>query len=56
MTALGYLETVRRLGLPMLIVVSNDDGFGAEVNALSNLGRPGPLLLDCRVNQAVRAA
>ena len=98
MMALGDLETVRRFGLPMLIVVSNDDGFGAEVNVLSNLGvdpalaktpgpsfaeiacaldipaavvrtredldvarqwflagRPGPLLLDCRVNQAVRA-
>lgn len=99
MMALGDLETVRRLELPMLIVVNNDDGFGAEVNVLSSLGvdpalaktpgpsfatiagalgipaaivrtredlnaarqwflagRPGPLLLDCRVNQAVRAA
>jgi thiamine pyrophosphate-dependent acetolactate synthase large subunit-like protein len=98
MMALGDLETVGRLGLPMLVVVSNDDGFGAEVNALVDLGmdpalakipgpsfaqiaeamgipaavvrtatdldvarrwvaagRPGPLLLDCRVNQAVRS-
>ena len=98
MMALGELETVGRFGLPLLIVVNNDDGFGAEVNVLANLGldptlaktpgpsfadiagamgipaavvrtvadldvarrwfdaaRPGPLLLDCRVNQAVRA-
>jgi acetolactate synthase I/II/III large subunit len=98
MMALGDLDTVRRFGLPLLIVVNNDDGFGAEVNVLTNLGldpalartpapsfadiagslgiaaatvrsvadlavarrwfdagRPGPLLLDCRVNQAVRA-
>ena len=98
MMALGDLDTVGRLNLPMLIVVSNDDGFGAEVNILANLGldvglaktpgpsferiatamgvraavietvgdlgvvtdwlaagRPGPLLIDCRVNQAVKA-
>lgn len=26
------LDTVRRLGLPMLVVVYNDDGYGAEVH------------------------
>lgn len=98
MMSLGDLDTVARLNLPMLLVVSNDDGFGAEVNILLNLGldsalaktpgpsfeqiatamgvpaavvktvgdlgvvrrwlaagRPGPLLIDCRVNQAVKA-
>ncbi len=96
--ALGDLETTVRLKLPMLIVVMNDEGFGAEVNYLVDMGlptelaripapsfsdiavamgaagatvrgigdlgvvtrwldegRPGPLVLDCRVNPEIRA-
>jgi acetolactate synthase-1/2/3 large subunit len=97
MMALGDLETLVRLRLPVLVVVSNDDAYGAEVNAMVDLGldprlaqtpcpsfeamagamgaqaatvrrvedleaarkwlneRPTrPLVLDCRVNPAVR--
>ena len=38
MMALGDLETAVRLGLPVLVVVSNDAALGAEVNVLSDLG------------------
>lgn len=38
MMALGDLDTAVRLRVPMLIVVSNDDALGAEVNVLSDLG------------------
>ena len=45
MMALGDLESTVRLGLSMLVVVSNDDSFGAEVNVLANLG------MDTRLGQ-----
>jgi thiamine pyrophosphate-dependent acetolactate synthase large subunit-like protein len=38
MMSLGDLETAVRLRLPMLVVVSNDEALGAEVNVLSDLG------------------
>jgi acetolactate synthase-1/2/3 large subunit len=38
MMQLGDLESTVRLRLPMLVVVSNDESFGAEVNVLANLG------------------
>lgn len=38
MMSLGDLETTVRLRLPMVIVVINDEAFGAEVNVLGNLG------------------
>ncbi|SAL04767.1 sulfoacetaldehyde acetyltransferase [Caballeronia calidae] len=98
MMSLGDLESIVRLRLPILVVVSNDESYGAEVNALTNLGLDTtlantpcpsfeamaiamgaraatvrtiddlevieawlgdnggvPLVLDCRVNPAVRA-
>lgn len=98
MMSLGDLETAVRLRLALLVVISNDESYGAEVNAITNLGmdpriantpcpsfeamalamgaraatvrkvadlraidqwildRPAvPLVLDCRVNPAVRA-
>jgi thiamine pyrophosphate-dependent acetolactate synthase large subunit-like protein len=33
------LDTVRRLGLPMLVVVYNDDGYGAEVHHFADSGQ-----------------
>jgi acetolactate synthase-1/2/3 large subunit len=97
MMALGDLETLVRLQLPILVVISNDEAYGAEVNAFADLGLdttlaqtpcpsfeamarsmgaraatvrrvadlhvvahwldecpPLPLVLDCRVNPAVR--
>jgi len=38
MMSLGDLETAVRLGLPILVVVSNDEALGSEVNFLSELG------------------
>lgn len=38
MMALGELETAIRLELPILIVVSNDEALGSEVNFLSEQG------------------
>jgi thiamine pyrophosphate-dependent acetolactate synthase large subunit-like protein len=97
MMALGDLESLVRLQLPVLVVITNDEAYGAEVNAFADLGldtklaqtpcpsfetmaravgaraatirqvtdlaavthwleeRPAlPLVLDCRVNPAVR--
>lgn len=34
------LDTVRRLGLPMVVVVHNDDGYGAEVHHFGPGGSP----------------
>lgn len=34
------LDTVRRLGLPMVVVVYNDDGYGAEVHHFGPDGHP----------------
>ncbi|MGC0359964.1 acetolactate synthase-1/2/3 large subunit [Streptomyces sp. SAI-124] len=34
------LDTVRRLGLPMVVVVYNDDGYGAEVHHFGPGGHP----------------
>lgn len=36
--ALGELETAARIGLPMLIVVYNDDAYGAEVHHFADDG------------------
>ena len=36
----GELDTVRRLGLPMLVVVHNDDAYGAEVHHFGPHGHP----------------
>jgi thiamine pyrophosphate-dependent acetolactate synthase large subunit-like protein len=33
------LDTVRRLGLPLLVVVYNDDGYGAEVHHFAGSGQ-----------------
>lgn len=38
MMQLGEIESAVRFGLPMLIVISNDESFGAEVNVLAALG------------------
>jgi thiamine pyrophosphate-dependent acetolactate synthase large subunit-like protein len=38
--ALGELETVGRLGLPMLVVVYNDAAYGAEVHHFGPHGEP----------------
>ncbi|MGH9120294.1 MAG: thiamine pyrophosphate-binding protein [Acidimicrobiales bacterium] len=38
--ALGELETVGRLGLPMLVVVYNDAAYGAEVHHFGPQGEP----------------
>ena len=38
MMALGDLETAVRLELPILVVVSNDEALGSEVNFLSEQG------------------
>lgn len=36
---LGELETVGRLGLPMVVLVLDDGGYGAEVQILQHMGR-----------------
>ena len=38
--AAGEIETVGRLGLPMLVVVYNDAAYGAEVHHFGPLGEP----------------
>lgn len=38
MMSLGDLDSAVRFGLPLLVLVSNDESFGAEVNVLANLG------------------
>jgi thiamine pyrophosphate-dependent acetolactate synthase large subunit-like protein len=38
--AAGELETLGRLGLPMLVVVYNDDAYGAEVHHFGPQGEP----------------
>jgi thiamine pyrophosphate-dependent acetolactate synthase large subunit-like protein len=38
--AAGELETLGRLGLPMLVVVYNDDAYGAEVHHFGPHGEP----------------
>lgn len=40
MMALGDLETAVRLRLPILVVISNDEALGSEVNFLSEQGLP----------------
>ncbi|MFF3937232.1 thiamine pyrophosphate-binding protein [Streptomyces phaeofaciens] len=40
MMGAGELDTVRRLGLPMLVVVHNDDAYGAEVHHFGPHGHP----------------
>jgi acetolactate synthase I/II/III large subunit len=42
--ALGELETAARLGLPMLVVVYNDDAYGAEVHHFGPQGEPVDLV------------
>jgi acetolactate synthase-1/2/3 large subunit len=43
MMALGDVETMVRYGLPVVIVVSNDLGLGAEVHYLDLIGEPSDL-------------
>ncbi|GAA1631874.1 thiamine pyrophosphate-binding protein [Georgenia ruanii] len=38
--AAAELDTVRRLGLPMVVVVYNDDAYGAEVHHFADAGEP----------------
>ena len=38
--AAGEIETVGRLGLPMLVVVYNDASYGAEVHHFGPGGEP----------------
>lgn len=45
MMALGDLETAVRLRLPILVVVSNDEALGSEVNFLSEQGLPTEVAL-----------
>ena len=45
MMALGDLETAIRLRLPILVVVSNDEALGSEVNFLSEQGLPTEVAL-----------
>ncbi|AWB33006.1 thiamine pyrophosphate-binding protein [Orrella marina] len=45
MMALGDLETAIRLRLPMLVVISNDEALGSEVNFLSEQGLPTDVAL-----------
>lgn len=40
MMALGEFDTVARAGIPMLIVVYNDDAYGAEVHHFGPQGHP----------------
>lgn len=41
--ALSELETVSRLGRPMVLVVMNDSGYGAEVHHMNAIGMPTAL-------------
>lgn len=43
--SLGELDSAVRLGLPILIVVMNDAGYGAEVHHFRDLGLPVNLAL-----------
>jgi len=43
MMALADLQTAVRYGLRLVVVVSNDSGFGAEVHYLQALGLPDEL-------------
>jgi acetolactate synthase I/II/III large subunit len=45
MLSLGELETVARLGLPVIVLVLNDGGYGAEVQILRSQQRHGELAL-----------
>jgi len=45
MLSLGELETVARLELPMIVLVLNDGGYGAEVQILRSQQRHGELAL-----------
>jgi acetolactate synthase I/II/III large subunit len=45
MMALGDLETAIRLELPILVVISNDEALGSEVNFLSEQGLPTDVAL-----------
>ena len=45
MMTLGDLETAIRLRLPILVVVSNDEALGSEVNFLSEQGLPTEVAL-----------
>ncbi|HKX69223.1 MAG TPA: thiamine pyrophosphate-binding protein [Intrasporangium sp.] len=40
MMSAAELDTVRRLGLPMVVVVYNDDAYGAEVHHFASGGHP----------------
>jgi acetolactate synthase-1/2/3 large subunit len=44
MMAAAELDTVRRLGLPMVVVVYNDDAYGAEVHHFGPDGHPTDLV------------
>ena len=44
MMSLGELETVARLGLPMMIVIYNDSAYGAEVHHFAPQGHPVDLV------------
>jgi acetolactate synthase I/II/III large subunit len=41
--SLGELDTVRRAGLPLLVVVMNDNAYGAEVHICAHHGVPDDL-------------
>ena len=41
--SIGDLETAVRLGLPLVVIVSNDHALGSEVKVLSELGLPTDL-------------
>lgn len=43
--SLGELDSARTLGLPILVVVMNDAGYGAEVHHFRDLGLPVDLAL-----------
>ena len=42
--SLGELDAAARLGLPLLVVVMNDEGYGAEVHHFRSLGFPTDLV------------
>ncbi len=44
MMAAAELDTVRRLGLPMVVIVYNDDAYGAEVHHFGPDGHPTDLV------------
>jgi len=63
MMSLGDLETLVRLQLPVLVVISNDGAYGAEVNALEAMGlnstlahTPAPSFEAMAVAMGARAA